>query len=350
MFGFLSGPSFCCEKAAQVYRAQFCGLATSLHRHFGPWARALVNRDSTFLALLGSSLSPHGPALQRTTCCNPLAPARDLASDCPTLQYVASTTLCGLCAKLEDDAEDERGWRASLARTGGWLLDEAFSKAIGHLHAVGFPVHEVRAKLANQSATEHATADLAACAAPTSQSYGHIVSHLGPLLDRNDLCEPLHQLGHSLGRLVYAQDAWEDWAEDQRKQRFNPLHALPHLDARRTTVTEFMSAALGEFKHALSRLPLQRNRDLMHQIAIEGTETRLSAIAGKPKPPEKKKKPDLAKKESERDGCSWCDCCDPCDCVRIHRPKCGKSTRDNSMCDCNPCDGDGCECCGCDCG
>ena len=111
---YLPGPRMCCPKAASMYRAHFCGLGTNLHRHYGLWARGLVNRDSTFLTLLGGALTRDAPSFEEAMCCNPLATPRALLSDGPVIQYAGAVTLCALNAKLDDDVLDEHGWRRWL--------------------------------------------------------------------------------------------------------------------------------------------------------------------------------------------------------------------------------------------
>lgn len=349
MFGHLPGPSMCCQKAATLYRAHFCGLGTSLHRHHGAWARWLVNRDSTFLALLGSALAESPPRFCQTTCCNQFAAPRDLVEDSPVLQYTAAVTICGLSAKLDDDAQDERGWRRWAARLGSHTLDRPIADALGLLHGMHFPVAQVRAWMAGQSSAESNTANLHDCARPTSAAYGEIVAHLATITKAPLAKSALHQLGESLGFLIYGQDAWDDWAKDQRRGQFNPLHAFPHLSGRRRALLPHLEAALTNLRATFQSLPLRRHRDLLHAVLIEGADQRVAQVrdgedgAKGPEP----KLERMGRKEKRC--CSKWDCCecpaDCCDCVRC----CRMPKRGGSMCDCNPCDGDGIECCGCDC-
>jgi hypothetical protein len=354
MFGHLPGPTLCCQKAASVYRAHFCGLGTSLHRHYGAWARWLVNRDSAFLTLLGNALTETPPALCQTTCCNKFATPRDLVADDAVLQYAAAVTVCGLSAKLDDDAQDERGWRRQVARAGSSALDVPIGDALGLLHAMRFPVQKVRAWMAGQADTEHAAASLDECAGPTRAAYGEIVGHLAQVACTPEAKPLLRQIGESLGFLIYAQDAWDDWAKDKKRRQFNPLHAFPDLGGRRAALLPALEDALVRLRRAFEALPLKRNRDLLRAVLIAGAEGRVAQVAGEKGRREKHVQSPIEgtkRKSSCCEKCEWCDChnwaecCDCCNCVR-----CGRiGRRGGSMCDCNPCDGDGCECCGCDC-
>ncbi|MFO1484757.1 MAG: DUF5685 family protein [Verrucomicrobiaceae bacterium] len=353
MFGYLPGPAMCCQKAEALYRAHFCGLGSGLHRHYGAWARWLVNRDSTFLALLGSALAPEPPALCHTTCCNRFAAPRDLVADSPVLHYTAAVTICGLSAKLDDDAQDERGWRGLAARTGSRVLDTPISEALGLLHHLRFPVQAVRAWMAGQNQIESESADLHTCAQPTSAAYGEIVAHLAEVANAPQARTTLHQLGESLGFLIYAQDAWDDWAKDRQRGQFNPLHAFPDLSGRREMLLPSLTEALQNLRAAFASLPLHRNRDLLHSVLIEGAGRRLAQVAGENE--DKKKRGRHLQSPVEPAGRKKNSCCNHWDCCghdcgsccdALH---CCKPGHGGSMCDCNPCDGDGIECCGCDC-
>lgn len=349
MFGHLPGPSMCCQKAANLYRAHFCGLGSSLHRHYGAWARWLVNRDSSFLALLGSALTDKPPQLCQTTCCNKFATPRDLVADSTVLQYSAAVTICGLSAKLDDDSQDERGWRRWAAKIGTLTLDAPIGDALGLLHGMSFPVTQVRASMAGQSLVESSAPNLQDCARPTSAAYGEIVAHLANVTNAPSAKPALHQLGESLGFLIYAQDAWDDLAKDQRRGQFNPLHIFPNLSGRRTALLPHLEDALANLRTAFQSLPLHRNRDLLQAVLIEGAEQRVTQVRegeGGAKRPEPKLERMGRKENRCCSKCDYCDCpTDCCDCVRC----CRMPKRGGSMCDCNPCDGDGIECCGCDC-
>jgi hypothetical protein len=349
MFGFLPGASACCQQSAAVYRAHFCGLGTSLHERHGAWARWLVNRDSTLLTLLGSALAPCSPPTRLATCCNRFAMPRLLLDDSSVMQYVSAVTVCGLSAKLDDEIEDEAGWRRRAARLLSRCLDEPVSDALGLLHGMGFPVQQVRAHLAGQKSVEIQGQNLARCARPTSAAYGEIVSHLAYVAGVPQARDGLREIGESLGFLVYARDAWDDWARDKRRGQFNPLQAFPQLMGRREAVLPSMRAAVERMRAVLAALPLRRHRDLVASVLVGGAEQRLAQVAdgggfeSRPRPSlEKAKDRSKQQRTSCWDGC--CDCGHCCDVIQCCKP--GKG---GSHLDCNPCDGDGCGCCGCDC-
>jgi hypothetical protein len=318
-----------------------------------------VNRDSTFLALLGTALAKEPPATILATCCSPLADPRVMLADSPVLRYSGSITLCALAAKLDDDACDERGWRCVAAHIGRRALDEPIAAALGHLHALNFPVKEVRDAMADQSRAESPFATLEESAAPTRAAFGEIAAHLAEVAHALDARAALRELGANLGFLVYAHDAWHDWERDRARGLFNPLRPHLSIEERRAAVVPAMRTALERMTGAFQDLPLRRNAGLLHFVLVEGAGRCLAEISGDEPPPRRGES--RAKRDAQprgqrkrrccdkRDCCDCSNCCDCGDCFRCLRPgSCGRKSG-NSACDCNPCDGDGCECCGCDC-
>lgn len=383
MFGFLPSPKTCgVPGAAALYRSHFCGLCNVLRNDYGLWARGIINRDSTFLALLGAAQCEAQPQTRCATCCNPFGVSRPLHQVGDTTQYAAAVTLCGLSSKLDDDIDDERGPRRWLARGASFCLDGSVSKAMGFLHAVAFPVARVHHLLSSQSAVEHPTASLEDAAEPTSQAFGEIVAHTGIVAG----CQPsqrpfLRIIGEQLGFLIYVKDAWDDFDSDEKRGRFNALRSHSTEGERRARILPLLQAAIAKIEEAFSQLELHRYRDTLHSILVDGVNQRLASWMGLPAPsvpnpplvtppqptgssrraeanePDEKKetcgkrcnkrctdcRDDCDNKRGARKSrcCDHCDCCDCGDCCRV---------LDCSDCKhCDGCDCPGCDCCDCSC-
>jgi hypothetical protein len=105
------------------------------------------------------------------------------------------------------------------------------------------------------------------CSAPTRAAYAEITAHLAHIAEAPQAGTALRQLGENLGLLIYAQDAWDDWAKDRKRGQFNPLHAFPDLAGRREALLPVLRQALAAIRDAFDALPLRRNRDLLHRHA-----------------------------------------------------------------------------------
>lgn len=316
-------------------------MSRCLAREFGQPARMLVNRDAAFIGLLGISLGQKAPAWKQATCCNPLKQPFPVAEDHPAIHHAAAVTICGLAAKLRDDAGDETIFRRGFARMAGFLTRRATDRAVAMLNSTSFPTGAVVDCLANQEAVE--AADPLHADGPTAEAYGTIVSHLGVLLDVPAQRVSLQRVGCALGSLVYWRDAWQDRREDAIRGRFNPFARVDPLEIRPR-----IAAAWSGFKDSLAEISFHRHAGLIAGVGEatgKAREAFLNLQCGE----------SAAKKDTRRskrsDSC-WrhCDCCDCVPCPSSGKGGCLDAAfdcgpGDTGCCDCNPCDG--CDCCPC---
>jgi hypothetical protein len=331
MFGFLPRPAACLGVGASVYQSHFCGLSCILAKDYGPWARCLINRDSTALALLGTALQSTEPRRCLSTCCNPLASPRALVHDSAVLHYAGAVTVAALATKLDDDTRDERGLRRTLAGLASRALDEGVATARGILHAHAFPVAQVSAALQTPGGDFQ----------DTGRAFGEIFGHLGVVTRSGPSArEALTDIGHALGVLIHAKDAWDDWESDRRHGRPNPLQAFATVESRRNALAPGVATELDRLEISVSRLPMVRHQSLVQAILVDGARGRVTEWMATPGESKRKRRDRKSKGRRCRDHCDPCSGCGGPDCGPC--PRCGPST-----CDVNPCDGDGC---GCDCG
>jgi hypothetical protein len=57
-------------------------------------------------------------------------------------------------------------------------------------------------------------------------------AHGAQVVQREDLSEQMHRVGHRFGFLIYTLDAWEDRARDAKRGDFNALLRFPDVDGR----------------------------------------------------------------------------------------------------------------------
>jgi len=345
MFGFVPAPCGCFSREDRsLYKAHFCGLCNVLRRRYGLWSRLLINRDATFLALLGSAISPNAIATAPATCCNPFGRKRDLVSDLPHLQYAAAVTVCGLKAKLDDDSVDESAPLRLAARGIRSALAGPVRAAKDILHATGFPVAEVESDLASQESCEHGSPSLQTAAAPTRRAYGAILAHLPVIASAAaDQAGPLRTVGGNLGALIYAVDAWEDYAKDRKQGRFNPLPE--DAAARRGVMQDFVQNCLAEMLDAFRGLRLFHLQELTGGIVYQNLPARAMGYLNGGESMDLQLKSDKEEKDDKRSRdrhcCEWCDC-NPCEC--------GDACEGCTKCHgCDHCGCDHCCCDGCDC-
>ncbi|WP_435892575.1 DUF5685 family protein [Oceaniferula spumae] len=331
MFGFLYAPAPSCGSSAKsLYQSIFCGLSCQLSADYSPAARFLVNRDSTFLALAGSALADIDTPMLERTCCNPLAKRKPVSCHAPSLSYAAAVTVSGLAAKLDDNTQDERGWRKQLPRLASSTLAPARDKAIGVLNSAQFPTMELIDHLGQQESIEQGKAGFMAASEPTAQAYGRIFSHLAEIHLRPLAKLPLFRLGSSLGRLIYWKDALDDWQDDQRRGRFNPLnHQSPD------ELPDLVRAEFDQLQTATAEIPWRRHSGLIGSVIGHTVHHHQEMLGGPGIGGGKKKKKDHSWLD-----CWGCDCC-CCDCG-----SCSTGADASGGC-CSGCDCCPCDCCSC---
>lgn len=301
--------------------------------------RFLVNRDATFLSLLGNALASAPVAPLLATCCNPLGKPRLVVQEGDAVSYAAAVTMCGLKAKLDDEVSDRRfqptrvafrGMRGALARP--------ISRAEMYLSQQGFPLAAVQEALGEQSLIEQATRksrkpDLTELSRPSAFTFGKILAHSS---ERSR--DALEQIGQSLGRLIYTMDAFVDRKRDEQTRQFNPFLLMPGLVHH---VPERLDQDLNIISGNMRDLPLSCHREVLDVILGRNLQRACAALMEGNPPPQRRatgRKNHKKSKNNNAFGC--CDCFDVFYCCDCSGP---------DSVDCCPDVGCGCDsCCDCD--
>ncbi len=327
MFGFLPSPCSSCQPdLASDYRAHFCGLSHEFAGTYGPVARFLTNRDSTFLSILAASFEPeesHESVFER--CCNPIGSRRTMVAGWPS-RYACAVAVCGAWTKLQDNVEDETGWRRTLSGIGLKQLQRWKQQAVSILMEADFPVAKVEQYFSEQEDRERANASWSDAAEPTALGYGEILAHS----NRQSSSATLRKVGFHLGRLIYLWDAIVDREADLKRGRFSPLRRDTDFEASRDWLGRELDSMTSNYRQ------MGLTNPVIESVLVEGASEKvlpwiegkdLAEIASEKK---KKKRQPYTRETKWYDWC--CDCC-PCDCC-----DCTKSKGDCCDCDCCPCD------------
>lgn len=294
MFGYFKPPDRATRRA--MFRAQ-CGLCQRFGSDFRLRTRALAGHDASMLLLLCDGLAPTAAPRVTVRCPIPLAPnRRAIAPEWPASKAVAMLQLFLLGEKLRDDHHDDRSLASRMAQ-------RVFAREIGISHtwleSAGFPLTGARALLERQRRDEaDAAADLETLVKPSAEllalvfafAYAQVdgadddTSH-APVTPGGDTRRnaketlgggrgltragaegtqppgPLWAFGAALGRLLYLVDALDDWIDDGRKGRFNPIaHSVGPVTPRAFWFLQGCFAAWSvALQQAFQALPLRRH-------------------------------------------------------------------------------------------
>ncbi len=236
--------------ARPAYQAHFCASCHLMAEFGGKPASLWMNYDLTFLSVLLSSLE--GPGEARPAACTALPWRKVRVAPLPIWgrRALAALNLALLSAKLEDDRQDEPGLTRRLA--GAWVA--AYQKRVDSvLGDTGFPLAIIRALPHRQALVEQAGGSLSELSQPTADTIGAILEHVGELADRPERQAALGELGQVLGRFLYYLDAVQDFAEDERKGRFNALVAAWGPAWQEVRAASLLHGALEDLNTALRR-------------------------------------------------------------------------------------------------
>ena len=261
MFGYvLPVLSVLSEEQRQRYRSFYCGVCHALGNRFGYTRRLSLSNDMAFLAMLLTSLYEPDTAGTDTRCVlHPLKPHPYLSS--PLINYAADMNALLFWYKCEDQRMDDH---SLLGKAGTGLFLNAREK--------------VRERWPRQTGeVESALSALWQEETKSVPDPDRLCNLSGEMLGAVFVPKPedpwsglLRSVGAGLGRFIYWMDAWEDYDEDQKKGRFNPLtvyHGRPDFqDFCRETLELLVADAADSFEI----LPLEQDLEIMRNVIYSG--------------------------------------------------------------------------------
>jgi len=205
----------------EQYKAVYCTLCKELGRDYGPFARMLLNYDFTFVALLYMALHHQPPCVERKCCVfNPLKRCSYCTGDKEPFKLTCAMTAEMYYHKLSDNVADS-GWLGSL----GWRLIRLTAAPMRRRARKRYPEIDrlVEKCMADQAAAEQAEDfSIDSAAEPSAR----LISELAQMVAATDTDRRvLKDFGYYFGRWIYLIDAFDDMADDVKKNSFNPFAA-----------------------------------------------------------------------------------------------------------------------------
>lgn len=264
-------------KELESYKGAYCGLCKELGRKYGLLSRFLLNYDLLFLALLQDGLSSSTPHFCKERCIAHPFSKRTVCSHTAGLSYAADALVLLAYYKLLDTLQDERffkKWAAALCRP---LLAHWRKKAAA-LHK------ELDEALCTASEKQFAlekekNRSLDAACEPTGMMVSAIFAGC---LAGEDKQGALRRLGMFSGQVIYLLDAAEDFEDDRRLGRYNPL--VLQFDSRQEALEaarQRVQMARGEMALCYQLLDLPLYKELLDNIIFLGLEGAVQNIGTK---------------------------------------------------------------------
>ncbi len=267
-------------KDFEKFKAYYCGLCRMIKKNFGNLPRLALNYDMAFLAVLLDSLNDSNFKVKKQFCSfHPMQKRLVLIENSP-LEYAAFCNVLLAYYKLLDNIYDDN---SKLSRVYSSVLNLYLKKAPekykNNSDYIGSSLRELSAVENNPEVKtldelSHHFADLT----------GYILSHYD---SEDNTAENLYWLGYNLGKWIYIIDAFDDLEKDMHNNKFNALSKIYNKDNKpyKELLEEIspridftLTSCAQSCLEYLSKLPIQKNHDLLHNILQFGLMEKMDNI------------------------------------------------------------------------
>lgn len=247
------------------YKAVYCGLCRAMGKRYGLIARFTLNYDFAFLAMI---LAYQTDPCRFELCRCPVHPLkkRKTCLHMDALDVAADESLILSYQKLRDDAEDDGLLRGMGARIVARLLKPAYKKASKARPEFSYVVASCLEELHRMEQEQVRSIDRPA------DAFARILQAAAPDTGEPARDRAVRQMLYHVGRWIYLVDAWDDLAEDRKKQEYNPIEARydgnaeEYVEEMRTTLLHSRNLATGAYELARS----ERWDAVLSNIMYEG--------------------------------------------------------------------------------
>lgn len=284
----------------QYYRGVYCGVCRAMGRCTGQCSRMALSYDFVFLALTRLALANANPVrddgeravrFEKRRCLpHPFRRRLSLQAGDVT-DYVACAAAMLNYHKLLDDKQDERGAKKARAIVAMPHFKSFFRRARKRFPSLAREIEQNMKRFGEIERTN----DLPSVDLP-ADGFGEVLAVIfSHGLDREQ-ARIAHHIGFHVGRWLYMIDAIDDYDEDVRRGRPNPLHRLYGEEGLTAARREHLYLALGaELRHAIDAVDLldvdeQRCGKELLPLIYHMLETALPATAERILFPEKQTK------------------------------------------------------------
>ena len=244
MFGYIRvNKPECKIREYEYYRAVYCGLCRSLGRCTGQCSRMALSYDMTFLSLVRMALENRRPTIVKGRC--PLHPlrARPMAKPPKGSEEEQVLSLCA-CAtvllsyhKLRDDLADERGLKRLRALAAIPFFSLPRRRALRHFAPLDKVLFDGLSELSRWEKSGETSVDVPA------EMFGVLLGEVLAYQLEEPTARIAKEIGVHLGKWIYLIDAIDDYEEDVKRGRYNPL-AKVYPNGLDTQARESLSVAL----------------------------------------------------------------------------------------------------------
>lgn len=276
MFGYIRPEKPECKlREYEYYRGMYCGLCRALGKCTGQCSRMMLGYDFTFMALVRLAIEEITPSLRRSACiAHPfrkrlMAMPKKGSAEEEIFALCASATALLSYHKVRDDLADEKGARRLAARMALPFVGTFRRRARKRFAALEEPIREGLAGLFEIEKSDSASLDAPA------EAFGGLLGEVLSYGLEDGKRRIAREIGFHVGKWIYLVDAADDYEEDIRRGRYNPIarvygDALTPFD--RESIAEALTAELVQAERGFDLLnyPDANSRGIVENIIYGG--------------------------------------------------------------------------------
>jgi hypothetical protein len=253
MFGYVKVDKPECKiREFEYYRAVYCGLCRALGGCGGTAARLTLTYDFTFMTLVRMALEEEKPKFLKRRCVvHPLRRHAELAP-CGAVEFCARASILLSYRKLCDDVRDEKGMRRLCAKLARAVFRGAEKRAAKGVRELENSITERLLALGALESDPPPSVDMPA------MIFGGVMADVLGFGLEGSREKIARAVGMAVGKWVYIVDALDDFDEDVKKGRYNPLltvYGAKPLDREvLDRLSLALSACLADAQNALDLL------------------------------------------------------------------------------------------------
>lgn len=241
------------------FKAYYCGLCSVLRERYGPLGQMTLTYDMTFLVILLTSLYESKTVKKQHRCVvHPVKKQEQLVNE--LTRYAADMNIALTFHHFMDDWQDEK---SVPGLAGAKLLKNAYKRINLVYPRQCQVIEECLQRLQNYEKNQNMDIDL------VSSCFGELMAELF-VYHQDQWEEKLRKIGFFLGKFIYILDAYDDLAEDIKKENYNPLKSIMNQESFdsdcKNILTLMMSACSIEFE----KLPCILDVDILRNILYVG--------------------------------------------------------------------------------
>lgn len=268
----------------EEYKAVYCGLCHSLGKRCGFLSRFILNYDFVFLAMLLEEGTDGGTTVRHRCVAHPLAGRKCTLCSGLVMDLAAEESVILAYYKLRDDFQDEKVGKRLVSRLLALFLKPAYKKARKTQPDFDRRVKECLAELEQLEQAGSEKLD------QVSDTFARVLQAAAPSGADPARERVLAQLLYHLGRWIYLVDGMDDWAEDMKQGRYNPVVARFGGNVDKEYMKTTLNNSLSLIQAAFQLLEKNRWTPILENILYLGLPAVQAKVWKDSEDPDKKKR------------------------------------------------------------